>query len=97
MNQRVIRIHSTSRLGAVAIGAGVIVVGGVLVVIGATLLLALAAAGTAVGIGVLAFRKLTGRSPAIPDASRPRVRTLDPSLEVFPEAEPEVRRLPPSA
>lgn len=97
MNRRVIHIQGTSRAGALAVGAGVIVVGGALVVVGATILVGLTVVGATAGAGILAWRRLTGRGR--PPAAEPlaRVRPLDPALEVFPEAEAEVRRVPPSA
>src|SRR5690348_13468214 len=98
MNPRVIRIQPTSRAGALALGAGVVIVGGTLVVVGATILLGLGVIGATVGTGVVAWRRLTGRrgAAAASDATAARVRPLDPSLEVFPDAAPDVKRLPPS-
>ena len=97
MQHHVIHIRPTSRAGTIAVATGVIVVGGALVVVGATLLLALGVVAGAAGAGVVAWRRLTGRSGAPPAEPLARVRPLDPSLEVFPESQPEVKRLPPSA
>ena len=96
MNPRIIHIRPTSRAGNIALATGVIVVGGALVVVGATILLALGVAGLAVGTGVVAWRRLTGRGAPTPPEPLARVRPLDPSLEVFPDRAPEARQLPPS-
>lgn len=97
MNHRVIHIQGTGRAGALALGAAVVVVGGVLVVVGATILVGLGVVGAAAGAGIVAWRRLTGRGRPSTIEPLARGRPLDPGLEVFPEGEPEVRRLPPSA
>ena len=93
--QRVIGVRTSSRAGALAIGVGVLVVGGILVVVGATILLTLGVAAAVIGTGVLAWRRLTGR--AATTAPLPRDTRPDPSLEIFPASDADVRRLPPSA
>lgn len=101
MYHRVIQIRPTSRAATVAVATGVIVVGGALVVVGATLLLALGVVAGTVGAGVVAWRRLTGQrgmhSPETTARARALDPTLDPSLEIFPESEPDVKRLPPTA
>jgi hypothetical protein len=76
---------STGRLGPAGIGAAVLLLmmGGAIVLSGLALLLALAVAGTAIGAGVVLFRRLTGRSGRVVH-SRRQAKGLDPALEVFP-------------
>jgi hypothetical protein len=83
-----------SRPAAVALAVAALALGAVFVAFGIFLLLGLAAVGTIVGAGVLAFRALTGRGTGHP---RPPMKDLDldPSLEVFPSqsAQPPPHKL----
>lgn len=72
-----------SRPAAIALAAAALAVGAVFVAFGIFLLLGLAAVGTIVGIGVFAFRALTGRATGHLRAPM-ETRDLEPSLEVFP-------------
>jgi hypothetical protein len=96
------RIHLTTRskVGAVAMAIALVALGGIFVLFGLVLLVMLAAAGTLIGAGVMAYHRLTGRWPrAVRPADAPP-RTLDPSLEVFPGPRDAVRhndQLPPRA
>src|SRR5919202_3206496 len=78
------RLNIRGRAAAIALGGVALVVGGVLLVLGAALLLGVLAAGTVLGAGVLAYRRLTGRHWPTPRKASPR-RGLDPALEVFPD------------
>ena len=86
-----------NRALAALIGLAVLAAGAALLVIGIALLVGLAMAAGALGLGIIAWRKLRGRpargrpAPGLPpDAPRAADR-LDPSLEIFPEP----RALPP--
>jgi hypothetical protein len=76
---RIYGLNVRSRPAAIALAAAALAVGAAFVAFGIFLLIGLAAVGTVVSAGVLAFRALTGhvRPPPPP-------RELDPSLEVFP-------------
>ncbi len=82
---RLITFHARNRAGALALAVTAVLLGSVLVAVGLLLFLGLAAAGAAIGIGVLLYHKLTGH---IPRALRHRRRAsaLNPALEVFPTA-----------
>jgi membrane protein implicated in regulation of membrane protease activity len=78
------RLSIRGRAAAIALGAAALAVGGVLLVLGVTLLLGVLVAGTVLGAGMLAYRRLTGRHRRTPLDSSPG-RGLDPALEVFPD------------
>ena len=84
---RIYGLHVRSRPGAIALAAAALAVGAVFVAFGIFLLLGLAAVGTVVGAGVLAFRALTGRGTGRLRSAQPEL-DLDPSLEVFPAESP---------
>jgi hypothetical protein len=92
---RIYGLSVRSRPAAIALAAAALAVGAVFVAFGIFLLLGLAAVGTVVGAGVLAFRALTGRGAGhLP--SPPTDLDLDPSREVFPvdtAAEPPPHKL----
>lgn len=79
-----------SRAQTVALAVAALAVGAVLLAVGLVLLAGLAAAGTAVGLGVLAWRRLSGRRVVAP----PQTPTLDrdPSREI-PASRVEIRKL----
>lgn len=87
MQYRGLRIQPTSRAGALALGAGIVLIGGTLIMVGLTLLLALAIGGVVFGAGVLLYRRLTGRwrrplsRPAGTAGAVSRLG-LDPRLEI---------------
>lgn len=98
--QRSVHITTRSKAGAIALAIAVIALGGVFVVFGLVLLLSLAAVGTVIGAGVMAYHKLTGRWPRSLRAQPAQKQTLDPSQEVFPSRHPSPThndRLPPPA
>ena len=79
---RIYGLEVRSRPAAIALAAAAVAVGAVFVAFGIVLLLGLAAVGTVLGAGVLAFRGLTGRGAG---RVHPRRQVdLDPTLEVFP-------------
>jgi hypothetical protein len=80
---RVYGLSVRSRPAALALAAAALAVGAVFVAFGIFLLLGLAALGTVVGAGVLAFRALTGRRGGRLRSPQPDLN-LDPALEVFP-------------
>lgn len=81
MPYRVVKFTVKNRAAAVALGATALVLGGVLLALGITLLVGVAVVGTAVGTGVMLYRRLAGRgAPRVNGAAR-----LDPRLEVFAE------------
>lgn len=77
-------LSTRSRVGAVALAAGVIVVGGVLVVVGLTALLGLLTLGVIAGTGLAVYRRVRGGGSSIPRPPLTRTKGLDPTLEVFP-------------
>lgn len=77
---RTFQLVPRSRAGNVALLAAVVGLGAVLVVFGLALLLTLAAVGAVAGIATLAWRRLTGRRPAV--APPERTFVLDPRLEI---------------
>ena len=101
MSMRIYKLEGgTSAKGVVA---GLLIAGAglVLLVFGIALLAVLAVAGTAVGLGIIAYRRLTGRPVlGFPTAKRTTAGGLDPSLEVFADdgivADRPVRELPDS-
>ena len=82
---RAIRFQARNRIGTLALAVTAVLLGGVLLAFGLLLFLGFAAAGAAIGVGVLVYHKLTGR---VPHALQPqwRASALDPALEVFPTA-----------
>jgi hypothetical protein len=87
MYVRVFRSSLGGKLGAVVAGTVLLVLVGVFLAFGFVLLLALAAAGLALGIGGALLRRLTGRAPIRRDELKPR-HDLDPALEVKPPPRP---------
>lgn len=81
---RSFQLTARNRVGAIALAIGILLLGGVFVIFGLVLLVALAAAGTLLALGVGIYRRLTGRWPRFLAGGRSRQRTMDPTLEVFP-------------
>ena len=84
----IVRLYGLSvrgKAGALALGLAALAVGGVFLALGLALLLGLGLVGTALGAGVLLYRKLTGRDPIGLLAPR-RSAALDPRDEVFSPA-----------
>jgi hypothetical protein len=77
-----------SRGRTIALAIAALVVGGVFFALGLALLATVAIAGTVIGVGLAIARLVRGRG-RLP-AER---RGLDPSMEVFPAGEAEVKRL----
>jgi hypothetical protein len=77
-----------SRGKTIAVAIAALIVGGVFFALGLALLATLAIAGTVIGVGLAIARLVRGRG-RLP-AERPG---LDPSMEVFPPGEAEVKRL----
>ena len=80
---RIYGLNVRSRPAAIALAAAALALGAVFVAFGVVLLVGLAAVGTLVGAGLLAFRALIGRGAGRLRSSRFEI-DLDPSLEVFP-------------
>ena len=99
---KVVTISPRNRVAFWTTAVAALAVGGVLVVLGLTLLLALVAAGTVLGVGTLIVRRLTGSARpdagGLDDAMRRAQMSrhgLDPSKEVFPTGTPDARLPPP--
>jgi hypothetical protein len=83
---RLLIVQPRSRAGAIAFAIAVLAIGGVFIVFGLVLLLALAAAGTVLGAGILLYRRLTGRLPRFLRPAAPASsRSAEMGLEVFPD------------
>ena len=75
-----------NRAKTIALITVALAVGAFLLAFALMLLLALAAAGTVIGAGVLIYRRLMGRrQPELGRGIRADDPTLDPSMEVFPD------------
>ena len=101
MSMRIYRLEGSTSAKSVVAGLLIAGAGIVLLVFGIALLAVLAIAGTAVGLGVIAYRRLTGRPVlGFPTATPTAARRPDPSLEVFADnavvADRPVRELPDS-
>jgi hypothetical protein len=98
---RSVQLTARSRASAFALAVAIIALGGVFLVFGLVLLVGLAAVGTVLGAGVMAYHRLTGKWPRFLRRGSPPRPALDPSREVFAEntsrrrAEPSDTRLPP--
>ena len=95
---RLLLVQPRSRAGAIAFAIAVLAIGGVFIVFGLVLLLALAAAGTVLGAGILLYRRLTGRLPRFLRTAAPppsRSRSAEMGLEVFPDDTVESSRHQP--
>jgi hypothetical protein len=77
-----------SRGKTIALAIAALIVGGVFFALGLALLATLAVAGTVIGAG-LAFARVVRRRGRLPTERH----GLDPSMEVFPPGEAEVKRL----
>lgn len=91
---RSFQLTARSRASAFALAVAVIALGGVFLVFGLVLLVGLAAIGTVLGAGVMAYHRLTGRWPRFLRRGAPSRPALDPSREVFPETTPPRRGEP---
>ena len=90
MNIRIVTLGGgrLSRGKTIALAIAALLVGGVFFALGLALLATLAIAGTVIGAGLALARLVRGRSRL------PRERHgMDPSMEVFPPGEAEVKRL----
>lgn len=101
MSMRVYRLEGGTSTKSVIAGLLIAGAGVVLLIFGIALLVMLAIAGAAVGLGVILYRRLTGRPVlGFPNAPATAGRRPDPSLEVFAEdavvADRPVRELPDS-
>lgn len=90
MNIRILALGGTrmSRGKTIALAIAAVMVGGVFFALGVALLATLAVAATVIGAGMAIARLVRGRG-RLP-AER---RGLDPSMEVFPSGEGDVKRL----
>lgn len=90
MNIRVVTLGSgrLSRGKTIALALAALAVGGVFLALGIALLASFAIVGAVAAAGMAMMRLLKGR-PSLPPHERP----LDPSMEVFPPATGETRRL----
>ena len=83
MYVRQLRAHVGSRVGALVLGAVLLLAALVLLTFGIVLIVGLTAVGLVLGIGAALYRRLTGTPPAA--ARQPgRFGELDPALEVLP-------------
>ena len=99
MSMRVYKLEGGTGAKGAALGLLVVGAGIVLLVFGLALLVVLGVVGTAAGLGVLLYRRLTGRPLiGVPDVMA--TRRPDPSLEVFAEdavvADRPIREIPDS-
>jgi hypothetical protein len=93
---RLLLVQPRSRAGAIVFAIAALAIGGVFVVFGLVLLLALAAAGTVLGAGILLYRRLTGRLPRFLRFAAPRTsRSEELGREVFPDGAAETQRHQP--
>ena len=98
MYVRGFRAHVGNRIGALVLGALLLLAAGVFLTFGIVLIVGLTAVGLLLGVGAALYRRLAGA----PATSAPRARPLtglDPALEVLPPAQPvdgrpEERRQP---
>jgi hypothetical protein len=90
VNIRVVTLGTgpLSRGKTIALAIAALAVGGIFLALGIALLASLALVGTVVAAGLAIARLVRGR-PSLPAHERP----LDPSMEVFPPATGEARRL----
>lgn len=90
MNIRVVTLGAgrLSRGKTIALAVAALAVGGIFLALGIALLATLALVGTVVAAGMAIARVLRGR-PSL----RAREQPLDPSMEVFPPATGEARRV----
>ena len=89
MNIRIVTLGGDrpSRVKTIALAVAALAIGGIFLAFGIALIASLAVVGAVVGAGLALSRVLRGRS--LP----PRERPLDPSMEVFPPATGEARRI----
>lgn len=81
---RVYGLNVRNKATAIALGMAALVVGGTFLVFGLALLVSVGVIGLALGIGILLFRKVTGRGRSR-IGTRASSRELDPANEVFPD------------
>lgn len=91
MYVRGFRARAGSRVGALALGAALLVAAGGFLAFGFILVVALTVIGLLLGIAAALYRRLLGPSPATLDRAASR-SGLDPALEVSPP--PPTRRSP---
>jgi hypothetical protein len=77
-----------SRSKTIAVAIAALIVGGVFFALGLALLATLAIGGAVIGTGLAIARLVRGRGRLTADR-----QGLDPSMEVFPPGESEVKRL----
>ncbi|HUR92134.1 MAG TPA: hypothetical protein VMY38_05615 [Gemmatimonadaceae bacterium] len=82
MYAREFRAHVGSRIGALLLGAVLLVAAGVFLTFGVVLIVGMIAIGLVVGIAAALYRRLAGSPPAAP--RRESFSGLDPALEVLP-------------
>lgn len=87
-------LRSRSSIGAIAVGALLLVAVGVVLAFGFVLLLGLAVAGLLLGTVAALLRRLTGKPPRKPPPAVAR-HGLDPALEVTPPDSSAHRVHPP--
>lgn len=93
MYVRGFRAHVGTRIGALVLGAVLLVAAGVFLTFGLLLIVGLTVVGLAVGIAAALYRRLTGAPPATA-AHRQALRELDPAMEVLPPPPPIEERQP---
>lgn len=91
MYVRQFHAHIGNRVGALVLGAGLLVAAGVFLTFGFLLIVGLIAFGLVFGIATALYRRLVGA----PEATAPRraaYSELDPAMEVLPPPPPLVER-----
>ena len=91
MYVRGFRAHVGSRIGALVLGAVLLLAAGVFLTFGIVLIVGLTAVGLLVGVGAALYRRLAGALPTSAPRARP-LTELDPALEVLPPPRPEEGR-----
>jgi hypothetical protein len=84
-----------NRFTATLVALAVLGVGAALLTVGLMLLAGLAVAGGVLGTGIVLYHRLRGTRPTLPRSMAWREVSLDPSLEVFPDARIEQNRTLP--
>lgn len=80
---RQFRAHVGNRIGALALGAVLLLAALVFLAFGIVLIVGLTAAGLVLGLGAALYKRLTRTPPATPRQPG-RFGDLDPALEVLP-------------
>lgn len=83
MYVRQVRAHVGNRIGALLLGAVLLLAAAVFLTFGFVLIVGLTAVGLVLGVGAALYRRLVGASPATVSQTG-RISDLDPAREVLP-------------